>query len=128
MINIDIIGKSDLSNDNIIRIVEKSLFAFGITNATLEIIFQSEAEIAKLNNQFRAIDKPTDVLSFPQIEIIGTRKRILGSIVISEKNVALKDEKLEDVIKHGILHLLGFDHETDEPAWDEAAQKINCNL
>lgn len=94
-------------------------------NYEIEIIFTDTEEIKELNSKFRKIDKPTDVLSFP-IEQFNTQKKILGSLVISPEIVSQKDESIEEVIKHGILHLLGYDHETDLPTWEEAAKIINC--
>lgn len=94
----------------------------------IEIIFVDKKEIQDLNREHRQIDAPTDVLSFPQDQIKESLVNILGSIVICQGKVQEKDEEMVDVIKHGLLHLLGYDHETDEQKWQESANKINCNL
>ena len=109
------------------KIVIEALCVFGIKNKTVEIWFVSEEKIREFNQKYRQIDKPTDVLSFPQSEI-AAKHQLLGSIMVSAISVIRKEEKIDDVIKHGLLHLLGFDHETDEPSWDTAAQKIKCEL
>jgi probable rRNA maturation factor len=93
----------------------------------VEILFVDKTEIAELNKKFRSIDRPTDVLSFPQQQVPGS-ENILGSIVICPAVVAEKDEIISDVLKHGLLHLVGFDHENNEEDWDESAKKIDCNL
>lgn len=94
----------------------------------------SNQQIKKINQQFRQKDKPTDVLSFAQIDenkirqlgirkIIGKNKHLfLGDIVISYEYCvkdAIKQNKnffhhLTHLITHSILHLLGHDHENEE--------------
>ncbi|MFA5927336.1 MAG: rRNA maturation RNase YbeY [Patescibacteria group bacterium] len=109
--------------------LEQYLHSLGVTKKVLiEIGFVRSDTIHKLNKQHRNIDKPTDVLSFPQADVPAGEVRFLGSIIICPKIVRDKEEEMDDVIKHGLLHLLGFDHETDEQAWSKAARKINCQL
>ena len=87
----------------------------------ISILFTDDSHIKELNRTYRGKDKATDVLSFPQIT--GKRQDIaplmLGDIVIS-KETAVKQAKkynhsisreLERLLIHGILHLLGYDHE-----------------
>jgi probable rRNA maturation factor len=84
----------------------------------LSVVITTDAEIRKLNRTWRQKDKPTDVLSFGQAPDSG----VLGDVVISldtarrqaaEGKRALTDE-LARLLAHGVLHLLGHDHE--EPA------------
>lgn len=84
------------------------------------INFVSKEEIHKLNKKYRDIDKPTDVLSFEAEDIDGD----LGDIFIcadvayenSQKfNTSLNSE-LELLIVHGMLHLCGYDHISDDEA------------
>jgi len=84
----------------------------------VELLIVSNQKIHKLNREFRGVDKPTDVLSFPLNDIANAP---LGSIVISidkAKEVADKlrhslDEEIALLFIHGLLHLLGYDHEVD---------------
>jgi len=120
-----------ISSNDIIKVVINSLVKLdhGLTNdQEIEIIFAEEEEIRMLNLKHRKIDAPTDVLSFPQTNIKESLVNILGSVVICPKKVFEKNEEVADVIKHGLLHLLGYDHETNEEKWDAAALKINCKL
>ncbi|MEI6499180.1 MAG: rRNA maturation RNase YbeY [bacterium] len=117
-----------LTIGDIKTIVQESLKVFGIDKKIVEILFVDISQIHQLNLTNRQIDKPTDVLSFPQMPINTKNYSILGSIVINIDTVREKGENLTDVIKHGVLHILNYDHETDEKSWDEAAQKINCQL
>ena len=87
---------------------------------SLELLIINNATMQEINQQTRDIDKPTDVLSFP-LEVFQKEDPI-GSILISiDKAKELSMElghSLEDELKllftHGLLHLLGFDHECDE--------------
>ncbi len=90
-----------------------------LTQKDIELIFTNNEEIQILNKEHRNIDKATDVLSFP-LEF-DMPNMPLGSIVISidyveekakEYNHSFNDE-LKLLFIHGLLHLLGFDHEID---------------
>ncbi|MFA7254371.1 MAG: rRNA maturation RNase YbeY [Patescibacteria group bacterium] len=109
-------------------IANQTLLSFGINNGLVEINFVSSSEIRILNKNNRDIDRPTDVLSFPQIRLKGAKQVVLGTIVVCPEIVSDKKEDLADVIKHGILHLLGYDHEDDDIEWQKQAMLINCKL
>lgn len=90
-----------------------------LTKKEVELILTDDTEIQELNREYRGIDKATDVLSFP---IEETPFMPLGTIVISRDKVEEKAQELghsaEDELAllylHGLLHLLGYDHEVDE--------------
>lgn len=104
-------------------LVLKTMERLEITNGIIEVILLDPDAIKTLNQKYRQIDKPTDVLSFPQAEIPGNRK-IIGSIVISPELVSEMQETLTEVLVHGCLHLAGYDHETDQKKWEEALNRI----
>jgi probable rRNA maturation factor len=89
-----------------------------LTPLEVELILTDNAEIAAINRDFRGIDKPTDVLSFPSDPF---PEAPLGSIVISVDKVASvaqtlghsEEDELALLFIHGMLHLMGFDHEVD---------------
>ena len=132
MITISIIQKSQCQvnkDAEIEEIVLKSLSKLGETkDLEVEIIFVGKNEIKELNKKYREIDKATDVLSFPQTLFKSNQVNILGTIVISPEIAEERDEPINELIKHGILHLCGYDHESDVEKWDRAAEKINCNF
>ena len=132
MTNIVIIRKTDynvLEDDQIRAIASEALPRLNAkNNLEMEIIFVDEDEIKELNNKHRHIDKATDVLSFPQTFFESNEINILGSVVICPKIADEREEPIEELIKHGILHLCGYDHEADEAAWLKAAEKIDCNF
>jgi len=92
-------------------------------NVELCISFSDDASIRELNAQWRKQDKPTNVLSFPTPGALKT-KPMLGDIVIAQETVAreaLEQDKTfldhtTHMIVHGVLHLLGYDHENDADA------------
>ena len=88
----------------------------------LSLTLCDDPYIQKLNREWRKIDKPTDVLSFPMDD-----DQLLGDLVISldtaqrqaeERQHAARDE-LRVLMVHGILHLLGYDHETTREEYDD---------
>ena len=69
-----------------------------------------EDEIRRLNREHRGLDSPTDVLSFPVDEAgLAVGPRELGDVVICPQHT----EDLVEATVHGVLHLCGYDHETD---------------
>jgi len=112
----------------VLELVEKS-------QAELSIALVGNAEIRKLNAKFRKKDYPTDVLSFPAGDELPTGVQLLGDIVISvekakeqakERRRTLNEEMVTLLI-HGIVHLLGYDHERspkDARIMDRLEKKI----
>ena len=98
-------------------------------NRDLELIITNDENIKQLNKEHRGVDKATDVLSFP-LEDIDFMP--LGSIVISidmAKKVANSlghsvDDEITLLFIHGLLHLLGFDHEVDNGEMREKEEDI----
>ena len=91
-------------------------------NKSLTIAFVSDRKMRRLNDEFRGVNATTDVLSFPfEADEFEIDAEHLGDIVISieqaSKQAAENDLSLETEIKqlilHGVLHLCGYDHETD---------------
>jgi probable rRNA maturation factor len=91
--------------------VEAALGAVAVADGHLSVELVGEERIRELNGQHRGKDEPTDVLSFPidgAGDVAGPRE--LGDVVICPQHTA-------DVVEaavHGVLHLCGYDHETDD--------------
>jgi probable rRNA maturation factor len=89
----------------------------------VSIVLTDDAAIQKLNRDWRAIDKPTNVLSFPAPQTQGGTK-LLGDIVIAYETLQREcDEEdrvflhhLTHLTVHGFLHLIGYDHQNDSQA------------
>lgn len=92
----------------------------------LSVVFTDDAAIQALNAQWRNKDKPTNVLSFPAFPPAkgGRLPPMLGDIVLAAETVvreATEEKKpvenhVSHLVIHGLLHLLGYDHETDDEA------------
>jgi probable rRNA maturation factor len=83
----------------------------GVDEGHVAVTFITPEEIAALNARHRGKDGPTDVLSFPVDEdgpVVGERE--LGDVVICPEHT----EDLLEAVVHGVLHLVGMDHETDD--------------
>ncbi len=95
----------------------------------IELIITTEDEIKDINKKYRNIDKSTDVLSFPYEDMPMSP---LGSIIISSGHVQSKakelghstDDELTLLFIHGLLHLLGFDHEVDNGEMREEEKRL----
>jgi probable rRNA maturation factor len=110
------------------------LRALGHARSELSIALVDDAEIEALNDTWRSQDRPTDVLSFSLLEGEGVDHRgaLLGDVVISVETASAQaalrhrglDEEVTRLLIHGLLHLLGHDHEqVDEARRMEAEQR-----
>lgn len=107
------------------RAAEAAWRAAGEGAAELSIQMSDDAEVQTLNRDYRGKDKPTNVLSFPAgDEGAVERPRLLGDVVLAletiEQEAAAQSKSLADHLSHltvhGVLHLLGHDHETETQA------------
>jgi len=111
-----------ISDQNLLASVEKTMLVDGVSDSpSLSLIITDDEEMKKLNQTYRGINKTTDVLSFggdftdPDLD-----SRYLGDVIISfpqAEEQALRrghdvDAELQLLAAHGVLHLLGYDHDT----------------
>ena len=125
---IDVVVESALwdaqADATVRRAIEEAATALGadFRNHTLAVLLTDDAAVRRLNAQWRGIDKPTNVLSFPAAKTPGTA--ILGDIAIAHETTAREAETedkpfahhLSHLAAHGFLHLMGYDHEKDGDA------------
>jgi probable rRNA maturation factor len=98
------------------------------------VLLTSSNEMRKLNRRFRNKDKATDVLSFPAPAAIGGDG--LGDIAISIPVARAQarrmghsfEEELKVLLLHGLLHLAGYDHETDQGQMRRKEQRLRTRL
>jgi probable rRNA maturation factor len=105
-------------------------------NAEVSVVFIDDGEMRNLNRTFRGVNKSTDVLAFPINDgrFADINPDTLGDIVISvpkarDQAVAKEfsiERELSVLLIHGLLHLLGFDHETDKDAIVMQEQEQEC--
>jgi probable rRNA maturation factor len=94
------------------RLCALAAAAGGVESGHLAVEFVDPGRIAQLNAEHRGRAEPTDVLSFPldAAEPVGAAPRELGDVVICPRHAC----DLREALVHGVLHLLGMDHETDD--------------
>lgn len=100
-----------------------------LTDREIELIITSNDEMQEINKEYRNIDASTDVLSFPYEDMPITP---LGSIVISSSYVIDKaiefkhkdSDELALLFIHGLLHILGYDHEVDSGEMREEEARL----
>jgi len=141
-----------LNRQRTVRVARPALESFlrrvreqlGLGKADLTICLVSDAEIARMNEAFRKKKGPTDVLSFPaakrrKLLPLSARPRrdgFLGDIAISpatarrnaKKYGRTLPEELQILMLHGVLHLLGYDHETDRGKMKRIEQRLRRRL
>ena len=121
----------ELDNRTSIEVNEQLLNSIAklFTKKEIELIITTQDEIKSINKQYRDIDNSTDVLSFPYEDMPMSP---LGSIVISSWHVEDKakelghttDDELTLLFIHGLLHLVGFDHEIDNGEMRQQEAKL----
>ena len=107
------------------RVIKRTLKLEKVKKAYFSIVFVGDEEIQRLNREYRGIDKVTDVLSFAledNNDLIKNKIRVLGDIYICVPRMLEQAHELGHGIKrelafltvHGLLHLLGYDHQTKD--------------
>lgn len=117
---------------------KRALRAVDSTRQDATIVFVNDAAIRKLNREFRGKDYATDVLSFPTKaeEFEHENQSNLGEVVISVQRAAVQakqnrlrfSNEIEQLILHGLLHLCGYDHETDNGEMNRLELKLRKKL
>jgi probable rRNA maturation factor len=119
--------KHRIGTRRVARSLRALLAAIGRPDATISLSFVGDAAMRRLNREHRGKDRTTDVLSFPLYDPFAVPKRaapgdpelMLGDIIISVDAAARQaadydatlDAEIERLLVHGVLHLLGHDHE-----------------
>ena len=108
-----------ISRVGLVRFLREAKAVVGV-KGEVAVLLARDATLRKLNRQFRGIDKATDVLSFPSAGMGASKHG--GDLAISfetarrqaEEHEHTLNEELRVLMLHGLLHLAGMDHETDD--------------
>lgn len=111
------------------RVLRGAARALGVSGE-LALVLAGDARLRTLNRRYRGQDKPTDVLSFPggeaglgdvviSVETAGANARRLGRTFLQELDV---------LALHGFLHVLGYDHETDDGTMERLERRLRRRL
>ncbi|TNE84457.1 MAG: rRNA maturation RNase YbeY [Deltaproteobacteria bacterium] len=105
---------------------EVAMAHLDVAEGELSVLLTDDATIHPLNRDWRGKDRPTDVLSFSQIEgeAVPGAPLVLGDVIISLETASRQaaerghslDREVQILLVHGIVHLLGYDHEEDDEA------------
>ena len=126
------------SEDELLSALAEKVQAHHPAGGNTQLVLTDDDAIARLNRDFRGLDAPTDVLSFDygdgaEDDSIGAAECVKGEIYISvdrarEQAAALQITTLDEVARllvHGLLHLAGYDHETEEELrWMESETDV----
>jgi probable rRNA maturation factor len=112
-------GGKKYSSRKLKKIAAAVLDLVGQREAELSLALIGDGEMRKLNAKYRRKDYPTDVLSFPAESHLPLETRLLGDVIISvdkagsqaEERRRTLDQEMATLLVHGIVHLLGYDHE-----------------
>jgi probable rRNA maturation factor len=114
----------DAPNAELRQAADAAVSAAGL-DGHLAIELVPEDRIRELNRDYRGRDEPTDVLSFPVDEAgVAAGPRELGDVVICPEHTA----DLVEATVHGVLHLCGYDHETDDGEMLELQRQVLRSL
>jgi len=126
--------KIKISREHISRKIRQILNALGYKKHEISVVITDNDHIRELNQLYRGIDAPTNVLSFSMLEGDFTSiSNLLGDLVISaeraedeaHKSAITFDERISQLLIHGILHLVGYDHEaSDEDALEMERKSV----
>ncbi|MCA0400961.1 MAG: rRNA maturation RNase YbeY [Proteobacteria bacterium] len=116
------------------RAVAAALEAGGARAGEITLLLADDARVHALNRDYRGFDKPTNVLSFPAATMPGDEAPALGDIALAFETCAREareegkelPDHLTHLVVHGVLHLLGHDHETDDEA--EAMEALEVRV
>lgn len=107
--------------DRLRSLVRSVAERLAVGRAEVHIRLTGDDQMRWLNRRFRSVDRPTDVLSFPDGDLLPDGRRLLGEIAVSMDAVSrqaadqghAEARELDELVLHGLLHLLGHDHERD---------------
>ena len=103
----------------LVALAREALVGEGAADSELSVSFVTEDEMAELHLRYMKEEGPTDVLSFPQDDDASEGPRLLGDVVIAPSVAAANNPddpaaELRLLLVHGILHLLGHDHDDED--------------
>ena len=117
------------------RLVERTLASEHAPDGELNVAFVGDRTMRRINRDFRSIDRTTDVLSFSYVEE-SHAGGVLGEIFVSPAVARSQakgagcplEEEVSRLVLHGLLHVLGYDHETDDGEMERLEQRLRRQL
>lgn len=121
-VSITVRGGAGVQKAQVRRLVRTVLGDHGHSESCVSVLFVTDAEIRRLNLEYKKRDRPTDVLAFGNdlsTVVADEAETVLGDVVVSTDRAAVQarrfrrtfDREILKLTAHGLLHLLGYDHE-----------------
>jgi probable rRNA maturation factor len=125
------------------NLIEATLVAIGQKGVGLTVVFVRDGAMRSLNHRFRGQDRTTDVLSFPAQEEasvdqfgLDEQREFLGDVAVSVDRARQQaseaghslERELSELVMHGVLHLCGYDHETDRGEMNRLELRLRRKL
>ncbi|MCK5376645.1 MAG: rRNA maturation RNase YbeY [Acidobacteria bacterium] len=118
------------------RMISRCVGRLGRKDAEVHVLITGDDRIRELNLRYLGLDQATDVLSFPDGDLLPTGRTLLGEIAISLDTARRQAEELrhgeirelEELALHGLLHLLGYDHGRDTGEMNDLELKLRKEL
>jgi probable rRNA maturation factor len=110
VLEVEVVGDGPLDDAEVERLAVLAAASAGIEDGHVAVEWVGPGRIGELNAAHRGKAGPTDVLSFPIDEDEAVGPRELGDVVICAEHTT----DLREAVVHGVLHLTGMDHETDD--------------
>lgn len=122
--------------DALRSLVEACLERLGDEACEVHILVTGDDRIRDLNRDYLGHDRATDVLSFPDGDVLPSGQRFLGQIVVSLDTARRQADEaglpeiqeLSELVIHGLLHLLGYDHSSDQGDMNRIELKLRGEL
>jgi probable rRNA maturation factor len=113
------------------RVLEEAARALSV-KGDVALVLTGDRAVRALNARYRGKDRPTDVLSFPGGGAVAELGDIVISVETAERNARAQRrtlaQELDVLALHGFLHVLGYDHETDDGAMDRLERRLRRRL
>jgi len=118
------------------RTVRTVLGRLGVERADVALLITGDERIRELNQRYLNRDRPTDVISFPDGDRLPDGRRLLGEIVVSLATARVQAvrldhgelDELRELVLHGLLHLLGYDHQADGGEMDRLELELRSDV
>jgi probable rRNA maturation factor len=123
--------KRRLAKRHFLHVLREAARALRVSGE-LALVFAGDGVLKRLNGRYRGKDRPTDVLSFPGPGGPEGLGDVLISMPAAERNARRLGrtlaQELDVLALHGFLHLLGYDHETDDGTMDRLERRLRLRL
>ncbi len=122
--------------DALRRVITGCLESLGLEDSEVHVLIAGDDRLQRLNDRYLGRNRPTDVLSFPDGDLLPSGRILQGEVVISLDAARRQAEELghdelrelSELTLHGVLHLVGYDHERDHGEMDDIELQLREEL